>query len=86
MAIQVDFNSARVEACRSYNKLVKTLNDYIDDGELRIDANQLDDCFAELRNDLIVIAATSMDGIDDFACVMDQVTMVDYNPDGEDDG
>jgi len=64
--------------------LVNRLNDYIENGVLRIDADEIEDELNDLRSDLIIIAATFDVDNPEFICVMDYVGDIAVFNDHED--
>lgn len=79
--MNADFNNLRKQACVNYSRLVRKINSHInDDGEIRVNAYQLQELFDELHNSLAWTAACFIDGNDDFKCIVDEIVMVDFNP------
>ena len=61
--MNVDFNNLRKQACFAYDRLARKLNNSIEDGEIRVDADYIQREMDDLRE--LVMAATCVYKKDD---------------------
>jgi hypothetical protein len=71
--MKIDFNNVRRQACISFSRLVNKLNSSIEEGQIIIDADDIEPYLDSLRNFLIIIAASYDEGNGDFVSVLDEV-------------
>lgn len=84
--MNVDFNNLRKQACFAYDRLARKLNNSIEDGEIRIDAEDIQREMDDLRE--LVMAATCVykEGDPEFREVWNEVQPIAwFNQDEEEE-
>ena len=82
--MEVDFNNIRKRTAYAFNKLTKKLNESIDEyGEVVIDAREIQTTMDDLRGLIGTICYVYKEGDDDFRDLTDEIDIVCFNDNEE---
>lgn len=83
--MKIDFNHVRKQAVYAHNRLVKKLNMHIEDEQVVIDVNLIERELEALRNWLVRIACSYIEGNPDCAMLGDELEFDVFNPENEEE-
>lgn len=84
--MKVDFNNVRRKAIIAHNHLVHLLNDQLDEsGKVCVSREDLEKPLEQLRNALVVIALTHVEGDPEFQDVLGDCVVPEFAPEEDED-
>lgn len=82
----VSMNGLRVQLIRNYNSLTYKLNNRIDDdGNILVDAGDIQREMDQLRSCLVALAFSHIKGEEEFTCMSDDTHFESFNYNDEDE-